>query len=80
MKKKIITKGMIVRVYFQTEKPIGKTHFERIIDWFEFNDYNITTNAYHRICKYMELKSEVIKQIHEWNNFMLMERTITNKK
>jgi hypothetical protein len=70
MKKKMITKEMIMKVYYQTEKPIGKTHFERMIDWFEFNDYNITENAYKRICKYIEQRSEVMQQIRE---VMLLE-------
>ena len=70
MKKKTITKGMIMKVYYQTQNPIGKTHFERIIDWFEFNEYNITTNAYHRICKYMERQSEICQQIREWNKWI----------
>jgi hypothetical protein len=74
MKKKMITKSMIMAVYCKTLDTIpfleirGTTHFERIIDWFEFNDYNITTNAYHRICKYMEQRSEIMQQIKYINN------------
>jgi hypothetical protein len=71
MKKKTITKAMICKVYAQTLDTIphleikGTTHFERMIKWFELNDYNITTNAYHRICKYIEQRSEIMKQIIE---------------
>jgi uncharacterized protein YozE (UPF0346 family) len=68
MKKKVITKAIIMKVYEKTKQPIGKTQFERIIDWLEFNDYNITTNAYHRICKYMEQRSEICQQIKYINN------------
>jgi hypothetical protein len=73
MKKKMITKSMIMAVYCKTLDTIpflevrGTTHFERMIKWFELNDYNITTNAYHRICKYMERQSEICQQIREWN-------------
>ena len=86
MKKKMITKSMIMAVYCKTLDTIpfleirGTTHFERMIKWFELNDYNITNNSYKNICKYIEQRSEISKQIREWNNFMLMEQTITNKK
>lgn len=71
MKKKVITKAMIMAVYCKTidTQPFyetkGTTHFERMIKWFELNDYNITTNAYHRICKYIEQRSEIMQQIRE---------------
>ena len=86
MKKKMITKNQIMRVYAMTidTQPFyetkGKTHFARIIDCLELEGYNITNNSYKNICKYIEQRSEISKQIREWNNFMLMEQTITNKK
>ena len=52
MKKKVITKNQIMRVYALTidtqtfYETKGKTHFARIIDWFELEGYNITNNAY----------------------------------
>lgn len=76
MKKKMITTSMIMAVYCKTLDTVphlevrGTTHFERMIKWFELNDYNITTNAYHRICKYIEQRSEVMQQIRE---VMLLE-------
>jgi hypothetical protein len=76
MKKKTITKPMIMAVYCKTLDTVphlevrGTTHFERMIKWFELNDYNITTNAYKRICKYIEQRSEVMQQIRE---VMLLE-------
>ena len=86
MAKKTITKAMIMAVYCKTLDTIpflevrGTTHFERMIKWFELNDYTITNNSYKNICKYIEQRSETMRLIHEWNNFMLMEQTITNKK
>ena len=49
----------------------GKTHFARIIDWFELEGYNITNNSYKNICKYMEQRSEIQKQMMELSLFDL---------
>ena len=71
MKKKVITKNMIMRVYGLTidTQPFyetkGKTHFARIIDWFELEGYNITANSYKNICKYIEQKREIAQQIRK---------------
>jgi hypothetical protein len=76
MKKKMITKSMIMAVYCKTLDTIphlevrGTTQFERMIKWFELNDYNITNNSYKNICKYIEQRSEVMQQIRE---VMLLE-------
>ena len=35
----------------------GKTHFERIIDWFELNDYKLTQNAVNNIYKYNKVNT-----------------------
>jgi hypothetical protein len=76
MKKKMITKPMIMAVYCKTLDTVphlevrGTTHFERMIKWFELNDYNITENAYKNICKYIEQRSEIMQQIRE---VMLLE-------
>ena len=77
MKKKVITKNQIMRVYALTidTQPFyetkGKTHFARIIDWFELEGYNITNNSYKNICKYMEKRSEIQKQMMELSLFNL---------
>jgi hypothetical protein len=74
MKKKMITKAMIMAVYCKTLDTIpflevrGTTQFERMIKWFELNDYNITNNSYKNICKYIEQRSEVMQQIKYINN------------
>jgi hypothetical protein len=71
MKKKTITKAMIARVYYQTidTQPFyetkGKTHFERIIDFLELNDYNITNNSISNIYKYIQVRKDISKQIIE---------------
>ena len=77
MKKKTITKGKICTAYALTidTQPFyetkGKTHFARIIDWFELEGYNITNNSYKNICKYMEQRSEIQKQMMELSLFNL---------
>jgi hypothetical protein len=69
MKKKVITKAMIMAVYCKTidTQPFyetrGTTHFERMIKWFELEGYNITQNSYKNICKYIEQRKEVMEQI-----------------
>lgn len=71
MKKKVITKSMIMKVYSQTLDTIpflevkGTTHFERIIKWFELNDYNITNNSVSNISKYIEQRKEVMELLSE---------------
>jgi hypothetical protein len=71
MKKKVITKAMIMAVYCKTidtqpfYSTMGKSHFERMIDWFELEGYNITENSYKNICKYIEQRKEVMKQLSE---------------
>jgi hypothetical protein len=60
MKKKMITKNKIMNVYFLTQKEIGiKSHFGRIIDWFELEGYNITHNSVSNIYKYMEQRRQI---------------------
>jgi hypothetical protein len=76
MKKKMITKAMIMAVYCKTLDTIpflevrGTTQFERMIKWFELNDYTITNNSYKNICKYIEQRSEIMKEISEWNKLL----------
>ena len=73
----MITKSMIMAVYCKTLDTIphleirGTTHFARIIDWFELEGYNITNNSYKNICKYMEQRSEIQKQMMELSLFNL---------
>ena len=64
MKKKTITKSLIMRIYAETMKPIGKTHFERMIDWFEFNDYNLTSNAINNIRKYVKVRIQIDNELN----------------
>ena len=69
MKKKTITKTIIAKVYYQTidTQPFyetkGRTHSERIIDWFELNNFNITNNSVANIYNYIKVRKEISKQI-----------------
>lgn len=59
--KKMITKNLIMRVYFQTKPPKGGNHFERMIDWFESNDYKLTKYAVNNIYKYIEVRKSIFE-------------------
>ena len=61
----VYCKTLDTQPFYETK---GKTHFARIIDWLELNNYNITNNSYKNICKYMEQRSEIIQQIKYINN------------
>lgn len=70
MKKKTITKGIIMKAWGETldTKPyvvVGNTtHLERIINWLEFNDYNITVNSINNIKKYIEVRKQLMEQMN----------------
>ena len=71
MQKKTITKAMIMKVHSQTLDTIphlevrGTTHFERMIKWFELNDYNITDNSVNNMYKYIQQRKEVMQLLSE---------------
>lgn len=84
MKKKTITKSMIMKVWGLTldtqpfYSTMGLTHSERIIRWFEREGYNITENSIHNIESYTKQRKEIMKEISELslNNF---KNTINEK-
>lgn len=71
MKKKIITKGKICTAYALTidTQPFyetkGKTHFARMIDWFELNGYNITNNSVANMYKYIRVRKEIALSMYQ---------------
>ena len=71
MKKKVITKGKICTAYALTidTQPFyetkGKTHFERMIDWFELNGYNITNNSVANMYKYIQVRKEIALSLYQ---------------
>jgi hypothetical protein len=67
--KKTITKAIIARVYYQTidTQPFyetrGSSHSERIIDWFELNDFNITHTAIKNVYAYIKVRKQIAEQV-----------------
>ena len=79
MKKKTITKSMIMKVWGLTidtqpfYSTMGLSHSERIISWFEREGYNITENSIHNIESYTKQRKEIMEQMVElslnnWKN------------
>jgi len=71
MKKKVITKSMIMKVWGLTidtqpfYSTMGLSHSERMIRWFELEGYNITENSISNIESYIKQRKEIMKQLSE---------------
>ena len=76
MKKKVITKPMIMAVYCKTldTQPFyetkGKSHFGRMVEWFELEGYKITANSITNISNYIQRRKVIMKEIGEWNKLL----------
>jgi N-acetylglutamate synthase-like GNAT family acetyltransferase len=71
MKKKVITKNQIMKVFGLTidTQPFyetkGFTHLERMISWFEVEGYNITENSIKNIDEYIKRRKEIMNELME---------------
>lgn len=71
MKKKMITKSMIMAVYCKTidTQPFyetkGKSHFGRMVEWFELEGYKITANSITNISNYIQRRKGISQQMME---------------
>ena len=71
MKKKTITKSMIMAVYCKTLDTIphlevkGTSHFGRMVEWFELEGYNITATSITNISNYIQRRKVIMKELSE---------------
>ena len=68
---KVYSSTIDTQPFYETK---GKTHFARIIDWFELNDYNITNNSVKNIYKCMDFKKSMAEQIKFLNEINLINK------
>lgn len=62
--KKTIKQSDIYKAYYFTQNQISnKTQFERMVDWFELCDYNLTQSAWKRVSKFLEQQSLTLNLI-----------------
>jgi hypothetical protein len=71
MSKKTVTKRNIMKVYSLTidTQPFyetkGKSHFERMIDWFESEGYNLTQYSVDNISQYIVRRKTIMNEMRE---------------
>jgi len=71
MKKKVITKNEIMKVYALTidtqpfYSTMGSSHNERMIRWFEREGYNITEKSINNINSYIKRRKEIMEELME---------------
>lgn len=65
VKKQQIKERNIYECFYFTQNVIGnKTQFEKMVDWFELNDYELTQSAWKRVSKFLQQKSLVLNLLN----------------
>lgn len=65
VKKHTIKEKDIYTSFYQTQNQISnKTQFEKMVDWFELNNYELTQSAWKRVSKFLQQKSMVLNLLN----------------